>query len=106
MVIIGSIELGSNIDVSKDGKTSLNKLFALDERRKNFEALEDVTRGAKMKVTIAKIGSFETTVDRTVKKGMKISFFNILKRSDMEREITPSEDIKKGDKLAVTFETI
>jgi hypothetical protein len=103
---LGSIELVAIKDVKKEEETNINALFTSSDRSKEFELLEDVTRDTGIKVTIAKVGSFDTKADISKKKGEKTNCGGILKYSDYSKNLKASEDIKKGDKLGVTIETL
>jgi len=107
MVKLGSVELVTDKDVKKGEETKINALFASGEPRKEFELLKDVTRDKTgIKVTIAKVGSFDTKADTSKKKGEKTNCRELLKFADLSKNLKASEDIKKGDKLGVTFETL
>ena len=111
MAKLGSIELVADKDVKKGEETNINALFTSHtysgEQRKEFELLEDVTRDKTgIKVTIAKVGSFDTKADISKKKGEKASCWNLLKYADCSKNLKASEDIKKGDKLGTTIETL
>jgi len=106
MAKLGSVMLVANKDVKKGEETKMNTLFASSEQRKDFELLEDVTYDKTgIKITIAKVGSFDTKADVSKKKGEKISFWRLLKYADLSKNLKASEDIKKGDNLGVTTET-
>ena len=107
MVKLGSVELVAYKDVKKGEETNINALFASSDLRKEFELLEDVTKDETgIKVTIAKVGSFDTKADTSNKKGGKASCTRLLKYADLSKNLKASEDIKKGDKLGVTIETL
>jgi hypothetical protein len=107
MVKLGSVELVADKDVKKGEETNINALFASSEQGKEFELLEDVTTGKTgIKVTIAKVGSFDTKADTSKKKTEKTRCRMLLKYADLSKNLKASEDIKKGDKLGVTFETL
>jgi hypothetical protein len=107
VVKLGSVELVADKGVKKGEETKIDALFASSERRKEFELLEDVTSGKTgIKVTIAKVGSFDTKADTSKKKGEKTNCGTLLKYADLSKKLKASEDIKKGDKLDVTFETL
>jgi len=111
MAKLGSIELVADKDVKKGEETKINALFTSHpysgEQRKEFELLEDVTRDKTgIKVTIAKVGSFDTKADISKKKGEKTNCFALLKYAGLSKNLKASEDIKKGDKLGVTIETL
>jgi len=107
MTKLGSVEFVADKDVKKGEETRINALFTYSEQRKEFELLEDVTRGETgIKVTIAKVGSFDTKADTSKKKGEKTNCGNLLKYVDLSKNLKASEDIKKGDKLGVTLETL
>ena len=105
MVKLGSIELVADKDVKKGEETNINALFTSSDQE--FELLKDVTRDTTgIKVTIAKVGSFETKADTSNKKKEKTSLFRLIKYADLSKNLKASEDIKKGDKLGVTIETL
>jgi hypothetical protein len=118
MVKLGSVELIADKDVKKGEETKINALFTSSEQRKDFELLEDVTRDKTgIKVTIAKVGFFDTKADTTdgffdtkadttKKKKEKTNCYHLLKYADLLKKLKASEDIKKGDKLGVTIETL
>jgi hypothetical protein len=104
---LGSVELVADKDVKKGEETNINALFASSEQRKEFELLKDVTRDKTgIKVTIAKVGSFDTKADTSKKKTEKTRCGMLLKYADLSKNLKASEDIKKGDKLGVTIETL
>jgi len=107
MAKLGSVELVADKDVKKGEETKINALFVSSEQRKEFELLEDVTRyKTGIKVTIAKVGSFDAKADTSKKKGEKTRCDHLLKYADLSKNLKASEDIKKGDKLGVTIETL
>jgi hypothetical protein len=107
MVKLGNVELVADKDVKKGDETKMDALFAYSERGKEFELLEDVTNDKTgIKVTIAKVGSFDTKADTSKKKKEKTNCRMLLKYADLSKNLKASEDIKKGDKLGVTFETL
>ena len=106
MTKLGNVELVANKDIKKGEETKINDLFTYSDQRKEFELLEDVTRDETgIKVTIAKVGSFDTKADTSRKKGEKTGCRRLLKYGDLSKNLKASEDIKKGDKLGVTIET-
>ena len=107
MVKLGSVELVADKDVKMGEETNIKALFVSSEQRKEFELPEDVTRDTTgIKVTIAKVGSFDTKADTSKKKGEKTNCWYLLKFADLSKNLKASEDIKKGDKLGVTIETL
>jgi hypothetical protein len=107
MAKLGNIELLAVKDVKKGEETKINALFTSSEYRKEFTLLEDMTRDKTgIKVTIAKVGSFDTKSDISRKKGEKTSCGALLKYADLSKNLKASDDIKKDDKLSVTIETI
>jgi hypothetical protein len=107
MVKLASIELNADQDVAKGMKTSIIPLFSQTEGWKDFELLEDVkTDKTRTKVTIAKVGSFQTRANTTKKKGEKTNCWLLLNRWDFTKKIAATDDIKKGDKLTVTLEKL
>ncbi len=107
MVKLGSVELVADKDVKKGEETNIKALFTSNEQKKEFELLEDVTRDKTgIKVTIAKVGSFDTKADTSKKKREKTNCSSLLKYADLSKNLKASEDIKKGDKLGVTIETL
>jgi hypothetical protein len=102
---LGSVELVTDKDVKKGEETNINALFTSSDQE--FELLKDVTRDTTgIKVTIAKVGSFDTKADTSKKKGEKTNARALLKYADLSKNLKASEDIKKGDKLGVTIETL
>ena len=107
MVKLGSVELVADKDVKKGDETNIKVLFSSSEQRKEFELLEDVTTGETgIKVTIAKVGSFDTKANVLKKKGEKTNCYSLLKYFDLSKNLKTSENLKKGDKLGVTIETL
>ena len=107
MAKLASIELNVDQDVAKGEKTSIIPLFSNTEGWKNFELLENVETGkTRIKVAIVKVGSFQTKANATRKKGEKTNLCLLLNRSEFTKKIAATDDIKKGDKLMVTFETL
>ncbi|MDH5815176.1 MAG: hypothetical protein QE164_00015 [Candidatus Nezhaarchaeota archaeon] len=107
MPVVGKVELKADKDVKKGEEVSLTELFPYSERTKEFTVDVDVERDkTKLKITVAKLGTIETTADTTKKKGEKTSLWAITKYSDMSKKVKASEDIKKGETLSVTIETI
>ncbi len=106
MAKLASIELNADQDVAKGKKTSIIPLFSNTEGWKDFELFENVqTDKTRIKVAIAKVGSFQTKANATRKKGEKTNLWLLLNRSDSTKKIAAIDDIKKGDKLTVTLET-
>ena len=107
MAKLGSIELVASLNVKKGEETALTDLFPWSERSKEFELSEDVTRDTTaIKVTIAKVGSFNTKADISEKKAEKTNYPALLKSVDTLKKYKTSDDINKGDKLSMTLETI
>ncbi len=107
MAKLASIELNVAQDVAKGNKTRIISLFSNADLWQEFQLLENVQRDKTgIKVTIAKVGSFRTKADTTRKKGEKTSCSLLLKRDGFTRKIAAIDDIKKGDKLMVTLETL
>ena len=105
MAKLASIELNADQDVAKGKKTSIIPLFSQTEGWKSFESFENVEKDkTRIKVTIAKVGSFQTKANTTRKKGEKTSCVLLLKPDDFRKKIAATGDIKKGDKLTVTLE--
>ncbi|MEM4700217.1 MAG: hypothetical protein QXT74_04625 [Candidatus Nezhaarchaeales archaeon] len=106
MPVVGKVELKANKDVKAGEETTLSELFTFDERRKELTLEGDVERDkTKLKVTVAKLGTLEATADTTKKKGEKTNLWMLLKVADFSKKIKASEEIKKGETLAVTIET-
>ncbi len=106
MAKLASIELNADQDVAKGMKTSIIPLFSHTEGWKNFELLENAeTDKTRIKITIARVGSFQTKANATRKKGEKTSLWLLLKQDDFTKKIAATDAIKKGDKLTVTLET-
>ena len=107
MAKLASIELNADQDVAKGKKTSIIPLFSQTEGWKSFELFENVEKDkTRIKVTIARVGSFQTKANATRKKGEKTNCWSLLNRSDFTKKIAATDDIKKGDKLTVTLETL
>ena len=107
MAKLGSIDLVAGKDVKSGEETSINVLFTWSDQSKEFELLEDLTRDKTgIKVTITKVGSFDTKADTSRKKGEKTNCRMLLKYPDLSKKLKVSEDIKKGDKLSATIETL
>jgi len=105
MTILGSIEVAADKDVKAGEKTTIPSLFPIQERSKEYQLIEDIKEGAKIEVDIAKVQPFESTADATIKKGEKVSCWRLVRYPDFnDRELVASEDIKKGDKLEITYE--
>lgn len=107
MPLLGKVELKANKDVKAGDETTLSELFTFDERRKELTLEADVERDkTKLKVTVEKLGSFETTADTTRKKGEKTNLWMLLKVADFTKKIKSAQEIKKGDALSITVETV
>ena len=107
MAKLASIELNADQDVAKGQKTGIIPLFSNTEGWKNFELLENVqTNKTRIKVTIAKVGSFQTKANAEIKKEGITNLWSLLNRQDFTKKIAAAEDIKKGDKLTVSLETL
>jgi len=107
MAKLASIELNADQDVAKGKKTGIIPLFSYTEGWKNFELLENVqTDKTRIKVTIAKVGSFHTKANAEKKKGEQTNLWSLLKRQDLTKKIVATDDIKKSDKLTVSLETL
>jgi hypothetical protein len=107
MAKLGSIDLVADKDVKKEQETSIDVLFSWSERSKEFELLEDlIWDKTGIKVTITKVGSFDTKTNTSKKKGEKTNCRALLKYADLSKKLKASEDIKKGDKLSATIETL
>jgi hypothetical protein len=107
MAKLASIELNAAQDVAKRNKTRIISLFSNADLWQEFQLLENVQRGKTgIKVTIAKVGSFRTKADTAKRKGEKTSCSLLLKHDGFTRKIAAIDDIKKGDKLTVTLETL
>ena len=107
-VKFGSVVLKVGKDVVRGTETSIDQLFSVDEQKKKFEVLENVTRDkTRINVTLGNVGSFHTIADATVKKGKKADGFMLLKRREgLSKNIVAAMDLKRGNKLEVTFELI
>jgi len=106
MALLGSIRLTAAVDVKRGERVNLRQLFSVEERRKAFTAQVDAPTGAKVKVNVAKLEPMETIVDLGSKKGEAASLWRLLKIWDLDRELVASEDIRKGEGLEVTVETL
>jgi hypothetical protein len=107
MAILGYIEVVADKDVKTGGKTTIPSLFSISERSKEYELHQDIREGSRLKVDIAKVHPFESTADATIKKGEKVSCWRLVRYPDFnDRELVASEDIRKGDKLKITYEAL
>ncbi len=102
-----SIELTAAQDVTKGKETSIDTLFLpVDRRQGNSKLREDIQRDkTRIKVTISKVGSFETKANTTKKKWEVITCAMLLSPTALLQKITANADVKKGDKLTVSLET-
>ncbi|MCX8204941.1 MAG: hypothetical protein N3H31_04755 [Candidatus Nezhaarchaeota archaeon] len=103
---VGSIELKAAVDVKKGGRVRLSDLFTLEERKRTFTSKVDVPTGASIKVNVAKFEAFETIADLGSRRGEACSLWRILKIWDLDRELTASSDVKKGEALKVSVEAL
>jgi len=104
---LGCIEVIADEDVKAGEETTIPSLFPTAERSKEYELLEDVRDGTKIRIHLAKVQPFESTADATVKKGEKVSCWRLIRYADfINKKLVASEDIRKGDKLKITYETI
>ena len=101
---LGYVEVIADEDVKAGEKTGIPSLFSIPERWKEYELLEDIREGAKIKVNIAKVQPFESTADAYIKKGERVSCWRLIRCADFN--VVASEDIKRGDKLNITYETV
>jgi len=107
MAKLGSIDLVADKDVKSGEETSIDVLFTWSDQSKEFELLEDLIRDKTgIKVTITKVGSFDTKADTSKKKGEKTNCRVLLKYFEYQKKLKASEDIKKGDKLSAIIETL
>jgi len=107
MAQVGKVELKADKDVNAGAETSLSDLFPYSERSKEFTLESNVERDkTKLKITVAKLGTIETTADTTKKKGEKSNTWLLSKISDFSKKVKAQESIKKGDLLTVTVETV
>lgn len=107
MPVVGKVSLTSDRDVSAGTEASLSDLFTYTERRKEFTLESDVERDkTKLKVSVSKLGTLEATADTTKKKGEKTNLWLLVKIGDFSKKIKAAENIKKGDVLDITVETI
>jgi hypothetical protein len=105
MAKLGNFELIASADVKAGEKTSVASLFSLPERSKEYELMQDVTEGTKLKITVDKLQPFESTADASIRKGVRVTSWGLIRYADFVREIVCSEDIRAGDRLKVTYET-
>lgn len=103
---VGSIELAAAVDVRKGGRVKVADLFTTEERRKSFTARADAPTGARVRVSVAKFEPFETVADLGSKSGEACSLWRILKIWDLDRELVAKEDVRKGELLKVSIETL
>jgi hypothetical protein len=103
---IGNIEFHAGQDITKGSKVRFSELFPNSELWQTFELFENV-EGAKtrMKVGIGNFCTFQTKANTTGKKGDKTGCLLILNKDDLSKKIAAAANIKKGDKVMVTFET-
>jgi len=107
MPVVGRIELKADRDVAANTETSLIDLFPYSERSKEFTLESDIERDkTKLKITISKLETLESVADITRKKGEKTSLWAITKYRELSKRIKAKENIKKGDILSVTVETL
>jgi hypothetical protein len=104
---LANMELDAAQDVAAGDKTTINHLFSNADLRQGFPLLEDVQSDKTgIKVIIDRVSPFQTRSSISRKKGEKASYWLLLTRNDFTRKMTATEDIKKGDKLLVTFEIL
>jgi len=107
MPVVGKVDLKADKDVNAGAETSLSDLFTYFERSKEFTLESDIKRDkTKLRITVAKLGSVETTADTDKKKGEKTSVWMITKYADLSKKVKANEAIKKDDILPVTVETV
>jgi DNA uptake protein ComE-like DNA-binding protein len=106
MALLGSMRLSAAMNVKRGERVKLRQLFTVEERRKAFTAQVDAPTGAKIKVNVAKLEPMETMVDLGSKKGEAASLWRLLKIWDLDRGLTASQDIVRGEDLEVTVETL
>lgn len=106
MAVIGSVEAMADKDVKAGEKTTIPSLFSLSERCKEYELKGKILEGRDLKVSIAKFQPFETTADATLNEGENASCWRLVRFVDFSsRELVASEDVGKGDKLTITYES-
>jgi hypothetical protein len=104
---LGYVEVIADKDVKAREKTTIPSLFSIPERSKEYQLIEDIKEGTKIRVDIAKVQPFESTADATVKEGQKVSCWRLVRYPDFnDSELVASEDIRKGDKLKITYEAL
>ena len=102
-----SVELESEVDLKKGEEASIDYLAPIAARRKYFEMLEDVELDkTKVRVNVGKLGSWETTIFATKKKGERTIVFFVLRLTDTFRKFKAAADVRMGDKIEVTAESI
>lgn len=106
MTKLGSIGLIAARDFCKEERTTIPALFAIAERSKEFRLMEEVERGARIRVAIERFGPFEAVADSAAKKDEKVSVWRLITRADLLRELIALADIRQGEKLRVTYEAI
>lgn len=106
MPTLGSVELTAALDVKKGGKVKIPDLFTVEERMKYFTAEADAPTDAKIKISVAKLEPLETIADLGSRKGEPTSLWRLLKIWDLDKELTASDDIKKGEVLKVLVEVL
>jgi len=107
MAKLGSIELKADQDIAKGNKTPFNHLFLSADLWQTFQLLEDVQNDkTKIRVAVSNGDSFKTKANATKKKGEYTNCVQLLSRDDFTKKIVATDDIKKGDKLTLTLETL
>ena len=105
MAAIGKVELQADKDVGAKTETRLLDLFTFDERSKQFAVDQPVKRDeTRLKINVAKVGTFDTISDATLPKGFNTSLELLMKWADMSKKVTVSDSIKKNEALSVTVE--
>lgn len=105
MARLGDFELVASANVKAGEKTSIASLFALPERSREYELMQDVKEGTKLKISVDKLQPLESTADATLKKGVRVTAWRLIRYADFVREVIASADIKAGDRLRVIYET-
>jgi len=107
MPIVGRIYLKADRDVKVGEEISIYELFGRDELQKEFNVESDIELDkTRLKVTVEKLGAIECIADAIKRKGAKASIWNIMKYKDMSSKIKATQEVKKGENLSVTIETV
>jgi hypothetical protein len=103
---IANIEIPVEQDCSKGNKLPIIQIFSRSNLAQEFDLSENVvSEKTRVKVLVGKNNSFQTKASTTRNKGEKTTLLLLLQPNDFSRKITIDNDLRKGDKLAVSLET-